>query len=149
MAGLSVEEIVDLSVLLLAHEERPREAELARRLGDLSGQWFTPDADLVRDRVAALVEGGCLLRERVHTPAGPRLTATAAGLGHARALGAKAAPAPCAAAMLLHGLRLSLHDLSPRDQRGRTFLDLARADARLPAMTAMIRDLGARRPAAE
>jgi len=149
MAGLSVNEIIDLSVLLIAREERPRVGDLPGRLGDLSGQWFTPTTEVVEGRLRALAEAGFVTLNRRGLPADWRIAITEAGAAHAGDLSTKAAPGRCAAAMLWHGLRLSLHGLRPPADRGLTFLDMAAADAGLPAMTPLARGLANRRLAAE
>ena len=149
MAGLSVNEIIDLSVLLVAREERPRVGDLPARLGDLSGQWFTPTTEVVEGRLHALSEAGFVALETRGLPADWRVAITEEGCSHARELSTKAAPGRCAAAMLWYGLRLSLHGLRPADDRARTFLDMAAADAGLPAMTPAMRDLMRARLAAE
>jgi DNA-binding PadR family transcriptional regulator len=149
MAGLSVNEIIDLSVLLVAREERPRVGDLPARLGDLSGQWFTPTTEVVEGRLHALQEAGFIELETRGLPADWRVAITEAGSSHARELSTKAAPGPCAAAMLWYGLRLSLHGLRAAGDRAQTFLDMAAADAGLPAMTPLIRELADSRLAAE
>ncbi|WP_200342885.1 hypothetical protein [Rhodovibrio sodomensis] len=149
MAGLSVNEIIELSVLLIAREERPRAGDLPGRLGDLSGQWFTPTTEVVEGRLRALDEAGLVTLERRGLPADWRVAITDWGATHARELSAKAAPGRCAAAMLWHGLRLSLHGLRPPADRGLSFLDMAAADAGLPAMTPLARELANTRLAAE
>jgi DNA-binding PadR family transcriptional regulator len=149
MAGLSVNEIIDLSVLLVAREERPCTGDLAGRLGDLSGQWFAPTTEVVAGRLHALQEAGFVALEQHGRPADGRVAITEAGCAHARELSAKAAPGRCAAAMLWYGLRLSLHGLRPPGDRAQTFLDMAAADAGLPAMTPLARELATSRLAAE
>jgi DNA-binding PadR family transcriptional regulator len=149
MAGLSVNEIIDLSVLLLAREERPRVGDLPARLGDLSGQWFTPTTEVVEGRLHALKEAGFVALETHGVPADWRVAITEEGCTHARELSTKAAPGRCAAAMLWYGLRLSLHGLRPAGDRAQTFLDMAAADAGLPAMTPLARELANSRLAAE
>jgi len=149
MAGLSVNEIIDLSVLLIAREEQPRVGDLPARLGDLSGQWFTPTTEVVEGRLRALAEAGFVTLERRGLPANWRVAITETGEAHARDLSTKAAPRRCAAAMMWHGLRLSLHGLRPPGDRARTFLDIAAADAGLPAMTPIARDLASTRLPAE
>jgi hypothetical protein len=144
-----VNEIIDLSVLLVAREERPRVGDLPARLGDLSGQWFTPTTEVVEGRLHALQEAGFIELETRGLPADWRMAITEAGTGHARELSTKAAPGRCAAAMLWYGLRLSLHGLRPAGDRAQTFLDMAAADAGLPAMTPLIRGLADSRLAAE
>ena len=149
MAGLSVNEIIDLSVLLVAREEHPRVGDLPARLGDLSGQWFTPTTEVVEGRLHALHEAGFVALETRGVPADWRVAITESGAAHARDLSTKAAPGRCAAAMLWYGLRLSLYGMRPAGDRAQTFLDMAAADAGLPAMTPLTRELAHSRLAAE
>jgi DNA-binding PadR family transcriptional regulator len=149
MAGLSVNEIIDLSVLLVAREERPRVGDLPGRLGDLSGQWFTPTTEVVEGRLHALHEAGFVALDTRGLPTDWRIAITETGASHARDLSAKAAPGRCAAAMLWYGLRLSLHGLRPPGDRAQAFLAMAAVDAGLPAMTPLVRDLADSRLAAE
>lgn len=141
MSGLSVTEIVDLSVLLVAHEERARLIDLPGRLSDLSGGWFAPCTDVVAGRVGALEAAGCVRLEGGGLRPHRRLRVTPDGLDYARALGGKAAPRPCAAAVLWRNLRLSLRGLLEPEVRSNVLLGMAHRDAGLPAMTALARDL--------
>ncbi|MBK1696179.1 hypothetical protein [Rhodovibrio salinarum] len=149
MAGLSVNEIIDLSVLLVAREETPRVGELPARLGALSGHWFTPTTELVQGRLYDLHETGFVALDTRGLPDRWRVSITEAGAAHARDLSAKAAPGPCAAAMLWHGLRLSLHDMRPANACARAFLEMAEANADLPAMAPQAWELTRERMAAE
>jgi hypothetical protein len=135
MAGLSVNEIIDLSILLVAREETPRVGALPGRLGDLSGRWFTPTTELVQGRLRALDEAALVTLERCGPPDSWRVAVTEAGTAHARELSTKAAPGRCAAGMLWHGLRLSLHGMRPSSAAAHAFLVMAEAGAGLPPMT--------------
>ena len=129
MSGLSVNEILDLSILMVAQDAEPRAIDLPGRLSAISGGWFTPCGDVVAGRVAALEEAGFLRA----TPCGSRrpgrrLRTTAEGLDYVRELGRKTPPRPCAAAVLWHRLRLALSDAIPEDARSATLLELAERD---------------------
>lgn len=142
MSGLTVNEIVDLSIILVAHEDELRAIDLAGRLSELSGGWFAPCGDVVASRVEALEAAGCIRlvgSERLRHL--HRLEATADGLDYVRVLAGKAAPQPCAAAVLWSRLRLALRDILPAEARSATILEMAKTDAGLPPMTPWARDL--------
>ena len=149
MYGLSVNEILDLSILMIGHQDKARAIDLQERIAALSAGWFTPCADLLAERVGKLEAAGCL-RLSGTTALRPhrRLQTTPDGLERLRALSGKPAPRPCAAAMLWRRLRLALNDAVPPQQRSATILEMAhlemaQAEAGLPPTPSRARDVAA------
>ena len=144
MAGLSVTEIVDLSILFVAAAETPPRDALTRRIGALTGGGFVPADEVVAGRVAALELAG-FLAAPAQGAGRDRLGASAEGREYAHALTSKVTPRACSARLLGHALGLALDGHLTADSRAALILQLAHRDAALPAMTATARDLAAAR----
>jgi hypothetical protein len=144
MAGLSVNQIIEFSVLFLADEDTPRLGELPERMRALSGGWFAPCTDVVAGRVQALADAGFVELAGPDT-AGPRRTvrSTDAGLDYARGLTRKVAPQPCLGLLVWRGLQMSLKGQLTANARSALILDLADRDAVLPSMAALAGDFAA------